>query len=69
MTALIKAMTSNRGAVIAGVLLVLALGVLGFFVSMKERNPMALNTTEQVFIPPIDAAAPAQTETATFAMG
>jgi len=64
-----KAMTSNRGTVIEGVLLALALGVLGFFVSMKERNSTALNTTEQVFISPIDAAAPARTETATFAMG
>jgi len=40
--------------------------------TIKEKNTMELarNTTyPEVTIPPIDAAAPAATETATFAMG
>ena len=40
--------------------------------TLKEKNTMELaqNTTSpEVTIPPIDAAAPAATETATFAMG
>jgi len=47
-------------------------GDVGSTETIKEKNTMELarNTTDpKITIPPIDAAAPTTTETATFAMG
>ena len=56
------------GVVIGAVALVLlTLGVLGI---RKEKPVTALpDTLQGARVPPIDAAAPANTETATFALG
>jgi hypothetical protein len=58
--------------------LVVAVGVAGIALAAawavaqnKERDPMAVTTPdiESNVVPPIDAAVPAQVETATFALG
>jgi hypothetical protein len=61
----------SKKLLIAGLLTiiaVIALGVVLFSFSRKE-NTMKQAHTENTNIPPIDASAPAHTETATFAMG
>ena len=63
--------------VIAGiVLIIVVLGLVGGgYINLsnltKEKSEMDLETTSvlETTIPPIDAAAPAETETATFALG
>jgi hypothetical protein len=60
--------------VIAGiVLIIVAIGLVGggYINLTKEKSEMDLETTSvlETTIPPIDAAAPAETETATFALG
>ena len=68
---LIKALTPTQRIVAIGacivVLVLVGLGVL----SLKERNAMSevANSLPRTSIPPIDASAPAKTETATFALG
>lgn len=47
---------------------VIALGAVYFGFSREEKT-MEQTHTESTDIPPIDASAPAHTETATFAMG
>jgi uncharacterized membrane protein YidH (DUF202 family) len=60
--------------VIAGiVLIIVAIGLVGggYINLTKEKSKMDLETTSvlETTIPPIDAAAPVETETATFALG
>jgi flagellar basal body-associated protein FliL len=61
----------SRKLFIVGLLITIvaiALGAIYFGFSRKE-NAMEQTHTEKTNIPPIDAAAPAHTQTATFAMG
>jgi hypothetical protein len=61
----------SKKLLIAGLLItfaVIALGAVYFGFSHKE-NTMEQTPTKNKNIPPIDASAPAHTETATFAMG
>ena len=68
---LIKALTPTQRVVAIGVcivvLVLVGLGVLG----LKERNVTSevADSLPRTDIPPIDASAPAKTETATFALG
>jgi hypothetical protein len=67
-----RAASSKR--VIVGLLLtLLLLGSLGtglwFASTRKARHPAVLGDAGPATIPPIDAAAPAQFETATFSLG
>jgi len=57
--------------VVAGALglLIAGLGALLMPGSAEERNPMIQTEEQQRTVPPIDAAAPKTTETATFALG
>jgi hypothetical protein len=64
--------------VIAGiVLIIVAIGLVGggYINLTKEKSEMDLETTSvlettiETTIPPIDASAPVETETATFALG
>ena len=67
----------TAGPVLA--ILLASVGILGLLLTgcqapstaMEERSATAMPTTPEIEtkIPPIDAAAPNQTETATFAMG
>ena len=72
MADLIKVATPARRIVGIGTGVVgLLLAGLGIFFGLTRRN-MLTQTTDAVpwaAIPPIDAAAPARTETATFALG
>jgi hypothetical protein len=63
---------SRVGLVGAGVVAIAALALLALSPTMnsREAKPMATATTvRDAAIPAIDAAAPAQVETATFALG
>lgn len=63
--------TSSRN-VIKAVLLILVFTVsTGYMLQADERKIITMNTlpSDRATIPPIDAAAPATTETATFALG
>jgi hypothetical protein len=55
----------------AGLLTIVAVIALGavYFGFNRKENTMEQTQTEHTNIPPIDASAPAHTETATFAMG
>lgn len=61
----------SRKLLIAGLLTTIALIALGavYFGASRKENTMEQTHTENTNIPPIDASAPAHTETATFAMG
>ncbi len=63
--------TSSRN-VIKAVLLILVFTVsTGYMLQADERKIITMNTlpSDRGTIPPIDAAAPATTDTATFALG
>jgi hypothetical protein len=61
----------SKKLLIAGLLTIIAVIALGavLFSFSREENTMEQTHTEKTNIPPIDASAPAHTETATFAMG
>jgi hypothetical protein len=75
MANLVNASTPTLKVVIVGISLVgLILGAVFLssrISSVEERSAMDVttNTAPETAIPPIDASAPAQTETATFALG
>lgn len=75
MANLINASALNLKVVIVGISLVgLVLGAASLsskINSVEEKSAMDVttNTAPGAAIPPIDASAPAQTETATFALG
>jgi hypothetical protein len=62
-----------RLTIVSIILIIVLIGLVGggYFSSVKERSEMDIATASvpETAIPPIDAAAPAQTETATFALG
>jgi hypothetical protein len=60
-----------RKRLIAGFMTALAMIALGaaYFGVGRKENAMEQTHAEKTNIPPIDASAPAHTETATFAMG
>jgi len=57
------ALASALGLLVAGLGLFLVPGLA------REQNPMIQTEEHQHAIPPIDAAAPAATQTATFSLG
>ena len=73
MADLIRGVAPARGAVAvaAGVVGLVLAGLGIFFGLTRERNTMTQTTdaVPRAAIPPIDAAAPVETETATFALG
>ncbi len=68
---LFRAVTPARRALAAAACaLVLGLGVLGVLNLSRKRSATAMaSSVQETEIPPIDAAVPAKTETATFALG
>jgi multisubunit Na+/H+ antiporter MnhC subunit len=64
---------TGRLVMVTAVVIAVVLGGLGLFVVVtKGQDRMTLETTRaatEARLPPMDAAAPAQTETATFALG
>jgi hypothetical protein len=61
----------SRKLLISGLLTTIAMIALGavYFGFSRKENTMEQTHTENTNTPPIDASAPARTETATFAMG
>ena len=72
MADLIRVVAPVRRAVMVGAGVVgLVLAGLGMFFGLARRNMLTqtMDAVPRAAIPPIDAAAPVETETATFALG